>query len=68
MSRSYTNHHGHTYPYYKVQYWDKRSFCWMDVQKVSYKTQKEAEDNFIDNKKCRVMIVEEKRRYPIEKE
>ena len=65
MGKSYTDHHGHSYPYFKIQYWEEKSMCWMDVQKVSYSTEKEARAHFLPDKKCRVMQVEEKKRFPL---
>ncbi len=66
MPKTYAYQHHHSFPYFKVQYWDEISLCWLDVQKVSYKTKEEAKKNFIIGKKCRIMCVEENGRYPIE--
>jgi len=66
MPKTYAYQHHHSFPYYKVQYWDDVSLCWQDIQKVSYKTEEEARKNFPFGQKYRVIKVEEKSRHPIE--
>jgi hypothetical protein len=56
------------YPYYKVQVFDSRSLAWID-EKRGFGSLEDArsfiEERFQD-KRCRIMVVDEKGRRPLE--
>lgn len=45
-----------SFPYYKVQYWDKRNLCWMDIQK-SFSKPEEAILHGIKLEKYRIIEI-----------
>jgi hypothetical protein len=50
--------------YYKVQWYDPTSLCWLDIQR-SYPTQAEARGAYPTGRRCRLMEVTPKGRQPI---
>jgi len=50
---------------YKVQYFDGISMSWMDIQKTCNNLQ-DCENALMASKKCRIMVIEGKKRYPIQ--
>ena len=51
--------------YYKIQRWDRNSLSWVDKQ-VAYNSLEEAKRVLPHTVKCRIMVIEGKKRYPLE--
>ena len=51
--------------YFKVQWYDETTLAWRDIQKA-HESVELAESAFIAGKTCRVMVVTEKGRYPLQ--
>ncbi|MEM9409745.1 MAG: hypothetical protein AAGA30_01445 [Planctomycetota bacterium] len=57
------------FPYYKVQVFSDRQFCWVDARKEAFGELEDAKTfiaRVIDSNKVRIQVVEEKKRYILE--
>jgi len=64
MPKVYAYQQFRTFPYYKVQWRDDVGLCWRDVQKA-HATEAEARAAFLPGRRCRIMRVDERSRYPL---